>query len=136
MYVITYVKNIIFIYIIFYLRLINSYVLKEELLKCKNDYYSRYHCKDEFCASVNDEYDKYFIEIPDKTGNITNYIVYTCNYDDIEINYCDSGTTIYDKNYSLECNNDSECLSNKCYKNHCMFNEETPIGSLWWYLFE
>jgi len=66
MYVKIYAKNIIFICIIFYLRLINSYVLKEEVLKYKNNYYSRYYCKDEFCASVNDEYNKYFIEIPDK----------------------------------------------------------------------
>jgi len=30
-------------------------------------------------------------------------------------------------NYSLKCNNDSECLSNKYYRNHCAYNNETPI---------
>jgi len=127
MYVIAYAKNIIFIYIIFYLRLISSYILKEELLKIKNNYYASYYCKDEFCVRVNDEYNNYFIEIPDKNNNITNYIVHTCTFNDIESNYCDSTRMINGENYSVECNNDSECLSNKCYKNHCMFNEEIPI---------
>jgi len=29
--------------------------------------------------------------------------------------------------YSLKCNNDTECLSNKYYENHCVYNDETPI---------
>jgi len=73
MYVITYVKIIC---IMFYLRLINSYISKEELLKVKNNYYARYYCKDEICAQVEDEYNNYIIEIPDINGNITIYCLY------------------------------------------------------------
>jgi len=28
---------------------------------------------------------------------------------------------------SYKCTTDSECLSNKCSNNYCVFNEETPI---------
>ena len=60
--------------------MINSYIIKEELFKDKNIYYPRYYyCKDEFCVGINNEYNDYFIEIPDKNCNILkNYIVYTC----------------------------------------------------------
>jgi len=131
MYGITYTKNIIFIflYIIIYLGLINSneVISKEDVLKIKDEYHIRFYCKDDICVHVEREYDNYFIEFPDINGNVTNYIVYTCTYNDIELNYCNSIKMINGENYSVECNNDSECLSNKCYKNHCMYNNETPI---------
>ena len=129
MFVITYIKNIIFIYIIFYLRLINSnkIISKEDVLKIKDEYYIRFYCKDEICASVENDHDNYFIEIPDINGNLTNYIVYTCNYNDIELDQCNSIKMINGENYSVECKSDLECLSNKCYKNRCTYNEETPI---------
>jgi len=124
MYKITYVKIIC---IIFYLRLINSYISKEELLEVKNNYYARYYCKDEICTQVVYDYDDYVMEFPDINGNITNYIVYTCTNNDIELDKCKDEYMIDDMIFSLICNNDSECLSNKCYKNHCMYNNETPI---------
>jgi len=99
MYVITYIKNIIFLYIIFYLRLIKSdkFISKEEVLKLKNQYYSRYYCKDDICSRVDIDINKYFMELPDINGNITNYIVYTCTYDDIEFNECYNDTYIGNK---------------------------------------
>jgi len=67
------------------------------------------------------------MEFPNINGNTTTYIVYTCTYDNIEFNRCYNDTYIGNKKYSFEYNNDLECLSNKCYKNNCMFNDETPI---------
>jgi len=127
---VTHIKNIIFIYIIFYLRSIKSYDVKskEEVLKLKNHYNSEYYCKDDICVLLNDDlYNNFFIEIPDINGNVTNYIVYTCTYDDIEMNKCIDDEYIYGIQYSLNCNNNSECLSNKCDKKHCIFNDENPI---------
>jgi len=28
---------------------------------------------------------------------------------------------------SINCSNDSDCLSNKCFNNYCIFNEKNPI---------
>jgi len=58
------------------------------------------------------------INIPDKYGNLIGYITDTCNYNDIPLNKC----TI-----RKLCNNDKECLFNKCYNNICIFNNETQI---------
>jgi len=46
------------------------------------------------------------------------YITHTCRYEEIESKECKS---------SASCNNNLECLSNKCFNNYCVFNEETPI---------
>ena len=129
MYVITYIKNIIFIYIIFYLRLIKSdkFISKEDVLKIKDEYYIRFYCKDDICSRVDRSINKYFMEFPSINNNTTTYIVYTCTYDNIEFNRCYNDTYIGNEKYSLKCNNDLECLSNECYKNHCMFNDKTPI---------
>jgi len=114
-----------------YLRRIKStdVITKEDVLSLKNQYNTKpeYYCKDDICVLVYKSYNYYFIDIPDRYGNSTSYIVYTCSYDDIELNRCFNEKNIDGINYSLNCNNDSECLSNKCYENHCVYNEETPI---------
>ena len=91
---------------------------KEEVLKITNEYYISYHCKNDICVLTNYDYSTHIINIPDEYGNIIEYITDTCNYNDIQLNKC----TI--KNF---CNNDKECLSNKCYNNICIFNNETQI---------
>jgi len=128
MYVITHIKNIIFIYIIFYLKIIKSDVRsKEEVLKLKNQFNTEYYCKNDICTLVKSFYNRFFIDIPEINGNNTKYIVYTCEYEDIKLNKCFDYKYIDNIKYYLNCNNDSECLSNKCYKSHCVYNNETSI---------
>jgi len=89
-----------------------------EVLNITNEYYISYYCKNNICVLTSYNYINSYIEIPDKKDNLIKYITDTCNYDDIIINKC---------HYITKCNSDNECLSNKCYKNHCMFNNETQI---------
>ena len=127
MYVVTFIKNIIFIYIIFFSRLIesNKVMSKEEVLKLKNQYDTEYYCKDDICALVENNYNDFFIDIPDINGNSTQYIVYTCDYENIDLNQCFDSHYIDNVQYFLNCTDDSQCISDKCYKNHCAYNDET-----------
>ncbi|KAG4092228.1 hypothetical protein H8356DRAFT_1082390 [Neocallimastix lanati (nom. inval.)] len=120
MYVIAYIRNIILI--LLYLKIIKSIVTtnadtKEEILKMKDNYYTNYYCKNDICVGEIHIYNDNFIDIPDENGNITKYNVGTCTQDYIDTDDCNGS----------ECSEDSECLSNKCYKNHCIFYDETPI---------
>jgi len=94
-----------------------------------------YHCKNDICVLTNDDYSTMcikqimiivlcvltnydyitnIIEIPNENGKINwIYITDTCNYDDIQLDKC----------IGNHCSNDKECLSDKCYKEHCMFNK-------------
>jgi len=105
----------------------NSHLKKNEVLNIKNEFDISYYCKNDICVKVDCEYDKDFIEFPNKEGKINIYIVKTfLNINDELINY-------YNKMYSnktyvsINCSNDSDCLSNKCFNNYCIFNNETPI---------
>jgi len=91
---------------------------KEEVLKITNRYYISYHCRNDICILTDNDYCTHIVEFPDENGNLIEYITDTCNYSDIQLNKCNDVTS---------CNNDKECLSNKCYKNICMFNNETQI---------
>ncbi|KAG4090253.1 hypothetical protein H8356DRAFT_1410299 [Neocallimastix lanati (nom. inval.)] len=62
-------------------------------------------------------YDDETIDIPDEHGNITRYIAKNCGEDEIPYGLC----------HGMECNTDSDCLSNKCVSKHCVNNEEEPI---------
>jgi len=104
---------------------------KNELLELKDEYYVAYYCKDDICVKADYEYRKIFIEFPDKNGNIKLYNIYTSINDNAKLNkYSNVTCNIYDNiRYcvSYECTTDSECLSNKCINNYCVFNEETPL---------
>ncbi|ORX49221.1 hypothetical protein BCR36DRAFT_412741 [Piromyces finnis] len=112
MYVATYVKNIIY-----------------DVLKLKNQYNwkPQFYCKNDICTSINNFYSTYFVDIPDINGNSTSCITYTCIYENIDSNKCNDICDVNGIDYSCQCSYDTECLSNKCYKNHCVFNNETPI---------
>jgi len=90
---------------------------KEEVIKITNEYYISYYCKNDICVLTDYNYANDYIEFPDNNGNLIKYISNTCSYNNIETDNC----------YSINCNNDKDCLSNKCYKSHCMFNNETEI---------
>jgi len=121
------IKNIL-IYIIIYLRIINCKILtKDEVLKMKDKFYVSFYCKDDICVYTDCYYRKPYARIPDKEGNYTKYITYTCNYEEIELNDCVYEFPYNNSLVSVKCTSDSECLSNKCFKNHCVFDEETPL---------
>jgi len=118
-----YFNNIIlYLYIIIYIQFVNAYkkgvvLRKDEVLKITNEYYISFFCKNDTCVSV-DGYSDRTIEIPDENGNLIKYISLTFPYDEIKL----------EKPNCLEkCTTDSQCLSNKCFYNCCVFNDETPI---------
>ncbi|OUM60307.1 hypothetical protein PIROE2DRAFT_13964 [Piromyces sp. E2] len=89
---------------------------KEEVLKLKD--YNKYYCKDNICVSSYEYRTDYeTVIIPDNQGRNVTYITDSCSTRDIDIGACNS----------KECANDSQCLSNKCIKGHCAYNEANPI---------
>jgi len=104
---------------------------KDEVLKLKNSFYSSYYCKDDICASTHNDYSDYTVDLPDRNGNMTTYLVQTCNYNKAILGKCKTKVCFnLDQkevcNY-YTCKNDSQCLSNKCVNGACVYNEENPI---------
>lgn len=75
------------------------------------------YCKDGICVPCDNSSELGTIIIPNKEGKNVTYITETCSPKSIETDFCSS------KN----CTADTECLSNKCFKGHCAFNEANPI---------
>jgi hypothetical protein len=90
---------------------------KEDVLKIKDEKYTSFYCKNDICVKTDPLYDDKTVEIPDEHGNVTTYIVDTCNIQAAQNNDCPS----------MECNTDSDCLSNKCVNKHCVFNNKEPM---------
>jgi len=99
---------------LFFTSIYGEILTKDEVLKLKNSY-NNYYCKDDICVSTYDYESE--VDIPDINGNSINYIYGTCNVTAINSNTC----------YKKQCNNDLECLSNKCMNNFCVFNEASPV---------
>ncbi|ORX33469.1 hypothetical protein BCR36DRAFT_412123 [Piromyces finnis] len=122
-----------YLYIISIIQFVNSYkegdiLTKKEVLNITNEYYISFYCKNDICVLVHNEYFDRVIEIPNENGTMIKYITYTCSYDNIISGKCSDKTCDDYGNYTYNtCKNDSECLSNKCFNNFCMFNEENPI---------
>ena len=118
------INNIILcLYIIFYIQFGNTYeegrvLSKDEVLKIKNEYFLSFFCKNDTCVSTSYDYGDYIIEIPDGNGNMIKYITETCTYDELKT---------YNSGCINKCTSDSQCLSNKCSRNCCVFNDETPV---------
>jgi len=66
------------------------------------------------CVSIDYNYIDKTIEISNDKGETIKYIIDACRIDNID--YC-----------KTNCTTNIECLSNKCYNNKCIFNDETPI---------
>ncbi|OUM60305.1 hypothetical protein PIROE2DRAFT_13962 [Piromyces sp. E2] len=89
---------------------------KEEVLKRTDN--NVYYCKDNICVSSSEYRTDYeTIIIPNNQGRNVTYITDSCSSRDIDIGACNS----------KECSNDSQCLSNKCIKGHCIYNEDNPV---------
>jgi len=106
-------------FIILYFQLVDARrtMSIEDVLKIKNENYVSFYCKNDICVETAPIYEDETVKIPDKNGNITTYIVHTCDETEMEYNIC--------KN--TECNADSDCLSNKCINKQCTYNDDEPI---------
>jgi len=67
------------------------------------------YCKNDICVPCNNRVYLGTVIIPNNKGLNVTYITETCSPKDIDLNLCSS----------KECKDDTECLSNKCYKGHC-----------------
>ncbi|ORY86438.1 hypothetical protein LY90DRAFT_628908 [Neocallimastix californiae] len=107
------------LFIILYFQFVDAQrtMSKEDVLKIKNEEFVSFYCKNDICVRTDPLYDDKTVEIPDEHGNITTYIVDACNIKAAKENYCSS----------IECNTDSNCLSNKCVNKHCVHNKEEPM---------
>jgi len=85
-----------------------------EVLNITNEYYISYYCKDNICILSDYNYSNDYIYFPEKDGNMKEYIVDICTKETLG-------------NCITKCTKDIECFSNKCYKNYCIFNNETNI---------
>ncbi|KAL6628891.1 hypothetical protein U3516DRAFT_535315 [Neocallimastix sp. 'constans'] len=128
------INNVVLIIfmVIFYFQLADAYTYgdtlpREEVMKIKNEYFLSFYCKNDICVVVDNEYIQKFVDIPDSTGKIWHYIAYTCTDDEIKQEKCPREEIISGESLSLECKNNTDCLSDKCIDNHCVFNDEAPI---------
>lgn len=123
--------------IIFYIYFINceslsyedvpKYLTKDEVLKLKNAVFVAFYCKDNLCAKTKHSYTDFFAEFPDENGKMKKYITETCPHDQFESGECNT-EIYYDGNiFYTNCTSNSDCLSNKCLKSVCVFNDENPI---------
>lgn len=101
---------------------IPNYLTKDEVLKLKNAYFVAFYCKDNLCAKTNYEYTDSFVEFPDENGKMKKYITDTCPRNKFKYGMCNGKNQFY-----TNCTTNSDCLSNKCLKNVCVFNDENPI---------
>jgi len=113
----------------------NHTLSRNEVLKIKNSINLSYYCKNNICVEVDRDLMPEFIEFPDEKGNIKLYISNSYTYNDLKLNeYLKGICHSYDnKNkicrvaISFTCTSDLQCLTNKCFNNICIFNEENPI---------
>ena len=115
------IQNILtaFLFIIHYFQFVDVQrtMSIDDVLKIKNEDLVSFYCKNVICVETDVTYEDETISIPDKYGNITTYIANICTDKMIERNVC----------FGVECNADSDCLSNKCANKHCVYNQEEPV---------
>ncbi|ORX80872.1 hypothetical protein BCR32DRAFT_280171 [Anaeromyces robustus] len=82
-------------------------------------------CKDNVCVCMKESMIKPFIELPDQNGHIHKYILvpYSSYFESFIYEY-NNNETIY---VSLECKNDAQCFSNKCFNNTCTYNKNSDV---------
>jgi len=83
------------------------------------------YCKDNVCSSaIRKDGNNSTVEFPDENGKMKSYIADVCVF-----NYSSMTSMAYeiDCSQAPECKSDSDCLSNKCEKNHCVRNDDIKI---------
>jgi len=115
------IQNILtaFLFIIHYFQFVDAQrtMSIDDVLKIKNEDLVSFYCKNVICVETDVTYEDETISIPDKYGNVTTYIANICTDKMIVRNVC----------FGIECNTDSDCLSNKCANKHCVYNQEEPV---------
>ncbi|KAL6597636.1 hypothetical protein LY90DRAFT_513289 [Neocallimastix californiae] len=106
---------------------IPKYLTKDEVLKLKNAAFVAFYCKGDLCCKTEYGYTEYFAEFPDENGRMKKYITKTCAHDKIGTEKCNGKSYAEGQVFYTNCTADSDCLSNKCLKNVCVFNDENPI---------
>jgi len=96
-------------------------ISKERVLNITDQFYNGYYCKNDICVLTDYDYSKPFIEIPDINGNIKLYISKTYSYEFNKSKNPPTKKCYGDICISYKCNNDSECLYNKCFNDYCIF---------------
>jgi len=81
------------------------------------DGYSCKYCKNDICVPCNNRIYLGTVIIPNEEGVDVTYITEVCSSKSINLGLC----------FSKNCTADSECLSNKCFKGHCSFDENNPV---------
>ncbi|KAG4102885.1 hypothetical protein H8356DRAFT_1271586 [Neocallimastix lanati (nom. inval.)] len=105
-----------------------KYLTKDEVLKLKNAVFVAFYCKDNLFAKTKHSYTDFFVEFPDENGRIMKYITETCPRDKIGTKMCNT-EIYYDGNlFYTNCTSNSDCLSNKCLKSVCVFNDDIYLG--------
>ncbi|KAG4086929.1 hypothetical protein H8356DRAFT_1371993 [Neocallimastix lanati (nom. inval.)] len=98
-------------------------ITKDDVLGIYDEYFISFYCKNDICAYLDNYYSKPFIEIPDKNGNISLYIIKTFEKNDTVSNsYCDNNVC-----FSYNCTTNTQCLYGKCMNNLCVFDENAPV---------
>ncbi|OUM61996.1 hypothetical protein PIROE2DRAFT_11811 [Piromyces sp. E2] len=80
------------------------------------------------CTCIPDNYNKPFIEFPDNKGYFHRYIFipYASRYEPIIGEYIESNNNT-NINVSTNCKTDTQCFSNKCFNNSCVFNINSNV---------
>ncbi|KAG4099543.1 hypothetical protein H8356DRAFT_1423580 [Neocallimastix lanati (nom. inval.)] len=97
----------------------DTIINKQDLLNVRNEYPIGYYCKKDICIKADLDY-------------IILYIVQTYSYEYVKLGYYDDKVRkTYIENTThviyITCSQDSVFLSNKCFNNYCVFNEENPF---------
>ncbi|ORX43935.1 hypothetical protein BCR36DRAFT_373586 [Piromyces finnis] len=113
----------------------DNFVLKYKEAIWGEDFNHEYYCRENNCIEIkyNEELNT-FIEFPDENNNLKYYITDFFIYDDNLKKFLSfyDGYYSYDNStyISVKCNNDSDCLYNKCIENHCaynIYNDVSPV---------
>jgi len=96
---------------------------KDDVLTFHDEFYISYYCKNDICVEIDNEYFNPFIEIPDKSGNVSLYIMKTFINHNSEIDSIPCNEVCV----SYKCTNVSQCLYDKCVNNLCVFNENASV---------
>ncbi|ORX49593.1 hypothetical protein BCR36DRAFT_450133 [Piromyces finnis] len=121
-------------YLILYFQLVYNFDLPENTILSKNEVLNitdnpgiKFYCRSDVCIYIGSNYRPNFIDFPSENGTLKTYILETCLYENAILGYCDTKLNYPNITYSTSCNNHSECFSNKCINNFCVYNDDNPI---------
>eukprot|EP00833_Pecoramyces_ruminatium_P009501 jgi/Orpsp1_1/1183533/evm.model.c7180000085632.1 len=103
----------------------NNILTKSEVLNITDEYNLGFYCRNDTCVQVKNPDIFPFVNFPDENGNLSNYIIESCTYNNAMLGNCRNFTTNLEGIlYSTLCSSNSECFSDKCVNSYCVFNDE------------